>query len=198
MPCTGSILTKALVLAAIGAAAGGVHWAAHKPLQLRPAAPEGPSELPTPVLPPVAPAGAEAAQPRPTPAPAQPATPEKPKPRALGLDIGVEQSWEFFQQGKPFVDARNEADYTEQHVENAYWMPAEAFAGGAIPDATKYMDANDVVVIYCSGGDCDASHNVAVLLQQLGYKRCHVMKDGLPGWAAAGHPTATGKPEGAN
>lgn len=186
MACSCHLGWKAAVLAAIGVSAGALHLS-QRPVQLKPQAPE---PAPAPVVP--APAPPDSVTPAgvqtPTPAPAA-------QPAQIGLDISVEQAWEFFQQGKPFLDARSEKDYTESHVEGAFWMPPENFSGGKLPEALRYLDPADVVVIYCSGGNCDASHNLAILLQQAGFKRCHVLKDGLPGWTGAGHPTATGKPE---
>ena len=66
--------------------------------------------------------------------------------------------------------------------------PAEAAA-------LQFLDKSQWIVIYCGGGDCDASHNLAQFLGLVGYNKCLIMKVGYPAWAQAGHPTATGKPE---
>ena len=41
---------------------------------------------------------------------------------------------------------------------------------------------SSVLVVYCSGGDCDESEAVARMLTGSGYKSTYVMHDGIPGW----------------
>lgn len=157
-------LHRMAAISLLGVVAGGVHSALGPALKLRPDAP----------LPPPTPSGAHAAP-------------------ALGLEITLEQAASLFSQGAPFVDARRREDYDAGHVEGAFWIAPETFMGG-VPEAINFMDPQAPVVIYCSGGNCDASHNVATLLQQAGFTRCHVMTDGYPAWHAAGKPTASGPP----
>lgn len=164
-----ALLYRVATIALAGVIAGGVHSFIHEPLKLRPDAP----------LPP----------PHPPATDAHPASPHA----ALGLEISIDESWALFQAGTPFIDARRLEDYTAGHVEGAFWIAPEAFLRG-VPEALNFLDPNGQVVIYCSGGNCDASHNLATLLQQAGFTRCHIMKDGYPVWAAAGRPTATGQP----
>lgn len=102
----------------------------------------------------------------------------------LGLEITVEQAFALFQAGTPFLDARHEAEFNEGHATNAIRMTSDEF----LPRAGEVMGfAPGPVVIYCTGGTCDASHNLAKLLQQAGFTKIHIMKDGYPAWARA-HP----------
>ncbi|MBL9002309.1 MAG: rhodanese-like domain-containing protein [Phycisphaerae bacterium] len=117
---------------------------------------------------------------------------------ALELDITLAQAVDLFNQGAAFIDARNKAEYEAGHVQGAFHLPLEAFSGNAVPEALSAIDGNGPVVVYCAGGDCHASHDVVIKLQQLGanlglgFRQCHVLKEGYPAWAAAGQPTATG------
>ncbi len=82
-------------------------------------------------------------------------------------------------------------DYEAGHVLDAFQMSTEDFNGS---DVLNYLDKDGPVVVYCSGGQCDASKNLVKLLQLSGFKQARIMEDGYPAWSAAGYPAATGKP----
>jgi rhodanese-related sulfurtransferase len=113
----------------------------------------------------------------------------------LGLDITIPQAFALFGKSAPFVDARHREEFEAGHVQGAYLMPVEEFASGKRPAALDFLDPKQPVVVYCGGGMCDASKNVVIRLQMLGFEQCHIMTDGYPKWAEAGHPTAVGKPD---
>lgn len=184
-------IARLAILTLIGVGAGTVH-SYIRPVVVRPKAPPPPVSITVPETP-----GGQASTPDTNPGASSAAAPiTPPAPQGLGLEISVAQAFDLYQQGRPFLDSRNLADYTKSHVEGAFWLPAEAFSGGKVPAALNYLDPSLEVVIYCSGGHCDASHNLAILLQQAGFARCHIMTDGLPGWVSAGHAVAAGAPEG--
>ncbi len=168
----GTVLSRACVIALCGVIAGGVVSARHKPLVN--------GFQPPPVTPP-------------------PVSPDVPisvnVPPPLPFELTIAQSLELFGKGAPFVDARRRDEYEAGHVQNAYWMPADLLTTGARPEALDFLTPEQPIVIYCGGGECDASKNVAALLQQGGFSQLHVMTDGYPGWTSAGHPVGTGKPE---
>ncbi len=110
-----------------------------------------------------------------------------------GPDITIPQAFRLFSANAAFVDARRRDEFEAGHVQNAFWMPADALTGGKRSEAMDFLVPDQPIVIYCGGGECDASKNVAALLQQGGFTQCLIMTDGYPGWVAAGHPTATGK-----
>ena len=111
------------------------------------------------------------------------------------IDISIEQSLQYFEQGKPFIDARHLEEYMAGHVPNAYQLSADELLQGKGQLWLGALDKNDVVVIYCGGGACDASHNLYnYLTKSFGFTKCLIMTDGLPGWTAAGHSIDTGEP----
>lgn len=159
------LVQRASTLALVGVVVGAAHSIVHEPIKLRPDAP-----LPLPA----------------------PAANGEPSPQVLGLEITLAQAWDLFGKGAPFVDARRSEDFEAGHIEGALWIAPESFMGG-LPEVANYLDREAPLVIYCTGGDCDASHNVAAMLNQAGFKRCHILKEGYPAWVAAGHPIAAGK-----
>ena len=100
-----------------------------------------------------------------------------------------------------FLDARYPEFYAEGHVTGARRLMSGDITGGGGGDTVRWLveEQPDMVIIYCEGGDCDASKNLAEQLELLGFgpDRLHVMEAGYPAWAAA-HPdlvTAGGDPE---
>ena len=55
-------------------------------------------------------------------------------------------------------------------------------------EATKDLDSNDEIVIYCSGGGCPASKFAYALLERAGYKNVRRYAGGIEEWEAAGLP----------
>lgn len=118
-------------------------------------------------------------------------------PAALGIEITLEQSRFLFEAGAPFIDARLDPEYAAERVQGALHLTTAMFSGATAPEALTMLDPSMHVVIYCSGGDCDASHSVGIRLQQAGFERIHIMTAGFAAWKAAGLPIETGAPDGA-
>ncbi|MEM1330521.1 MAG: rhodanese-like domain-containing protein [Planctomycetota bacterium] len=110
----------------------------------------------------------------------------------LGFEITVDQASRLYDTGMAvFFDARLQHEYEDGHIDGASFVPAEAFATG-LPMAVEFAMPDQPVVIYCGGGECEASHNVAAVLQSLGYTRLHIMTEGYPAWVDMGLPTSSG------
>jgi len=172
-------LHRACTIALLGIVCGGVH-SLLKPISLAPVAPEPLANLgagSTAAGPTVSAGTTQATQ-------ATPAT-KAPSAQAEG-DISLAQARELYLKGVMFVDARSLDDFSKGHVEGAVHLPLEALEAGTRPDALNVLDPSAKVVIYCTGGDCHASHDVAIRLNALGFRNCYVMKDGYPAWKDAG------------
>lgn len=109
------------------------------------------------------------------------------------IDITLAQAKALYDQGTMFVDARSAEEFAVKHIEGAVSLSLDAFSGGKRPEALDILDPGARVVIYCGGGDCHASHDVAIRLNAFGFKLCYVMKDGIPAWEAAGYPVMQGE-----
>lgn len=95
-------------------------------------------------------------------------------------------------QGVIFLDARLRNEFDEKRIEGAYHLTTSTISG---PEGRKVLDTlsrEDPVVIYCGGGDCDASKNLAVMLQGIGFTRLHIIENGFPEWVALGYPVESG------
>jgi len=114
----------------------------------------------------------------------------------LGFYLNVPQAQALFEAGETvFADARPLDQYEEGHIAGAEHLDPDAFTTGEDPDFVYIYPMDQRIVIYCPGGDCDASDLVAIRLQDLGYTSVHVLKPGYPGWVEAGLPTEAGSHE---
>jgi len=83
------------------------------------------------------------------------------------------------------IDARSPEDFKKEHIGNAINIfPFET-------DLSKYFEAltrvpfssEKIIIVYCEGGTCDASHRVAQDLIKLGYKNVFVYAGGWEEWS---------------
>ena len=160
-----------------------------RPVQLR-LNPQSQTETPASVPASGAPASAADASPS-TGAEGQPSA-----GAALGLEITLAQAKSLYDKGVTFLDARLDEEYNAERVAGAQHLTTAMFGLSEPPAILNMLDPSAPVVIYCSGGDCDASHAVGIRLQQAGFEQVHIMVDGLPGWKKAGHPVETGPANG--
>lgn len=120
-------------------------------------------------------------------------------PALKDFEIDVPTAFAYFQQGKAFIDSRHLPDFEAGHVKNAYQLSADELLAGKAGDWFMALDKSDVVVIYCGGGDCDASHNLRnYMVASFQFQNCLIMHDGWPGWTKAGHPGEQGPPQFGN
>ncbi len=117
-------------------------------------------------------------------------------PTALPFEITSAQARPLYEQGiADFIDARLKEDFEAGHIPGAFSMPPRSFNATEPPAIQAGLIAPDesrVVIVYCEGGDCDASHIVAERLAELNFPRIHIMVDGFPGWEAEVGETETG------
>ena len=91
-----------------------------------------------------------------------------------------------------FLDARSPADYAAGHIPNAISLPAEAF-DQTYPRVAPMLTPDTAIVVYCSGLECDLSHEVMAKLRPFGYKNVRLLVDGWGIWGKAKLPTKTGE-----
>jgi rhodanese-related sulfurtransferase len=90
--------------------------------------------------------------------------------------------------GAVFFDARPPAEYRELHIEGAVNLTAKQLESGQTPDQLKKVDPHGAIIVYCSNEDCQASLQVAELLQSRGFTRVAVFLGGFRAWDEAGYP----------
>ena len=90
-----------------------------------------------------------------------------------------------------FVDARDAAEYADGHIPGAINMPYDQ----VVTDPVK-LDAFDPkgkpTIVYCGGGTCELSMNLAFALVGAGKHKVLVFMGGWPEWSTAGYPAAKG------
>ena len=110
--------------------------------------------------------------------------------------IGLEQAHELWNQGVPFIDGRVEDEYVAGHVPGAFHMtPAElSRLSQDAMDALAFLDPGMPVVIYCYGGACEASEDLAILLENShGFADVRILVDSFEAWEEAGYPVEEGE-----
>lgn len=92
-----------------------------------------------------------------------------------------------------FVDARTFTEFKEGHIPGSMHCAKSYFDGAAPKKVLNYLPGSEVVV-YCHGAECTDSEAVVKRLQALNLNigPCYIIKDGFPGWKAAGLPVDTG------
>ncbi len=86
-----------------------------------------------------------------------------------------------------FIDAREDWEYAEGHIAGAIHLPYEQ----AITDPAllERVDPGDKpIIVYCGGGSCEISINVAWELLGVGKTHIAVYMGGFPEWQQAGYP----------
>lgn len=95
--------------------------------------------------------------------------------------------------GAAVVDARPREEFLAAHIPGAVSLPFAEFSKGR-PEALDFLPTDATIVIYCSGGDCDASHKVGTMLQSFGFSQTVVFEPGFPAWEQAGLAVEKGDP----
>lgn len=108
--------------------------------------------------------------------------------------LTLRQAHSLWDQGAYFIDARKEEEFLAGHIQYADWLISAVFEQDS-DRAFAVLDAiptDATVVIYCVGGECDASHNTARQMRQAGYTDLRIMGVGYDAWVEAGFPTEEG------
>ncbi|MEL6740057.1 MAG: rhodanese-like domain-containing protein [Planctomycetota bacterium] len=110
--------------------------------------------------------------------------------------IGLAEAATLFNQGAAFIDARTEREFAEGRIYGAFWMPAQRVFTEAGQNDLDFVDPSLPVVVYCTGGECDASENTIARIRAAGYDwpDIRIMQPGYDDWLAAGLPVETGSP----
>ncbi len=95
------------------------------------------------------------------------------------------------QPGTLMVDARSAEEYELGHISGALSLPLDQF-DHAFLAVQPEIKKSKLIVIYCSGGSCGTSEEVAKKLGEKGFKDLAIYADGLPGWMRAKLPIRSG------
>ena len=86
-----------------------------------------------------------------------------------------------------FIDARDPEDYNIAHIKNSINIPYDYFED--YEDLINSLDESAVYIIYCSGGECSLSLDLAdYLYNEKLFDQVLVFEGGWPEWREAGYP----------
>jgi len=117
-----------------------------------------------------------------------PQIPDLPRPIQMQL-AAVKQ---LFDAGAVLlIDAREPEEYTQGHIPGALSMPYDEVSSE--PERLEKLAAGGkAIAVYCGGGACELSLNLAWDLISAGQKKVVVYMGGYPEWVAAGYPIDQG------
>ena len=94
----------------------------------------------------------------------------------------------FFDNQKAIIiDARDPSEFQTKHIAGAMNIPFENY--DEYVDIINNLNYQDLYIIYCSGGECSLSLDLAdILFFDNGFENIFVFEGGLPEWEEAGYP----------
>jgi rhodanese-related sulfurtransferase len=158
------------------------------------------SPVPTPRGRAAAPASPAPATPSPAPSSAAPAAAAPDLPVVPDVDrpvaIALPALKRFYDANACVViDARESQEYADGHIAGALSLPYNDAL--AEPERLQKLGENGrPIVVYCGGGACELSMDLARFMLGNGRKRVLVYEGGWPEWRAAGFPVASGAAAG--
>lgn len=84
-----------------------------------------------------------------------------------------------------FVDARDAVDFNKGRIPGAINITPDDFKTGK---QKLLVPKGSLVVVYCSGADCETSHDLAKLMADAGFQKVRVYAGGWAEWDAMGQP----------
>jgi rhodanese-related sulfurtransferase len=113
------------------------------------------------------------------------------KPYEIDLSTAVGLYMKRKKSNVHFVDARTPDLYTAGHISGAINVPIEEL--GKYEATFRALPKEDLIVIYCDGGDCHLSHELAEWALQEGWNRLAVYKGGWDEWSVETEFIETGE-----
>ena len=107
--------------------------------------------------------------------------------KGLSLDqvIGL-----YNQKAAVFIDARDQWDFSDNHIVGAVNIPEFSFTSDNKTLST--IDKESLIIVYCDGDDCDTSKRLVTELLDVGYKNVYVFLGGFTEWSEANLPVENG------
>jgi len=98
------------------------------------------------------------------------------------------------QPGVVLIDARSPEEFSLGHIPRAVNLPDDQFVQ-FFPKLKDGLVKADLIIIYCSGGSCGTSEDLALKLLKkgIGESRIAVFSGGLPAWMKAKLPIERSK-----
>ena len=106
------------------------------------------------------------------------------EPMAISLEHA---KFLFDENSAIFIDARDVEDFDLGHIQNSVNIPYDYYED--YEDVIDELDDTATHVIYCSGGECSLSIDLAdYLFNEKVFEKVLIFEDGWPEWRDAGYP----------
>lgn len=110
------------------------------------------------------------------------------KPQNIKIDFAKM----LYDKGVLYIDGRPKHEYAEGKIKGAISIPYEEYMAMSDDQRAQLMskyNKNDIIVVYCSGGECEISIDLAYEIAKLGFTSLNIYRGGYKEWQAAGYPT---------
>lgn len=108
------------------------------------------------------------------------------------MGVGTKKAKEIFdRKTAAFIDARRSDQFAKGHIPGSINIYASEFAEN-IPKIAG-LPRDKLIVVYCDGGLCELSHELANELVTFGFKRVVVYTGGWEEWSATNYPKTSGE-----
>ncbi len=108
------------------------------------------------------------------------------------ITVSLEKAKELYdRRGLLILDARDMEEYGEGHIKGAEAAPYDDKVADSDWMEKTAGDPRPILV-YCTGGECELSHDLADEICRIGHRRVMILTAGYVDWKDAGYPTATG------
>jgi rhodanese-related sulfurtransferase len=81
-----------------------------------------------------------------------------------------------------FIDARSPEQYAKGHIGNAINLFPQMENQEELLNNVNELPHNKILIVYCDGGNCDLSHELAKILFDFGYKQTFLYRGGWEEW----------------
>lgn len=93
-----------------------------------------------------------------------------------------------------FIDARDPEEYRTGRIPGALNIPAQYGKLPSLDDESSPLGPGAEPVLYCDGPECGSAEKLAARIIDAGYRRhVYILREGYPGWIAAGQPIERGE-----
>ncbi|MCX6159387.1 MAG: rhodanese-like domain-containing protein [Ignavibacteriae bacterium] len=106
-------------------------------------------------------------------------------------NITVELAKNLFDRNALFVDARAKEEYDSVHVKGSINLPYEEFRSKGFNEKSESMkkyNKDGIIVVYCKGGKCEVSIDLAYEIARLGFNSVNIYRGGIAEWKEKGFP----------
>jgi len=109
------------------------------------------------------------------------------RPQKINLDLAKV----LFEKNALMVDARLAEEYNKGHVKGAVNIPLEEFVKLSDDEKEarmKQYNKDGIIIVYCNGGECDMSIDLAYAFAKIGFNATNIYLGGYKEWEEKGLP----------